>query len=217
MPGTLTHNNFKRVSIKSVAPTMTTISISGQRQSKGVPAQYWQISAEYANLTRQQFNEVMGFLQKQRGSLYQFSVIIPTLSKPAGDLSKVYALSAYQNVAYNTQTSYPVGATQLQIYSGTISSSIITTNGGNPTNALRAGDFVKFGGHSKVYQIVENATQSGGYITINIYPALIVAVGSGETATLNNVPFEVFNSNDSQEYNYGISENNIILELQEAL
>lgn len=217
MPGTLTHNNFKRVAIKSASPTITTVSISGQRQSKGVPAHYWQISAEYATLTREQFSEVMGFLQKQRGSLYQFDVIIPELSRPSGDIRKVTTTPSTWNPTVYTATSYVVGATSIAITTPGITNTTITNAGGNPANAFRAGDFIKFSNHSKVYQIVENATLSGSSATLNIYPALILAVPVSTGITINNVPFQVFNTNDTQEYSFATGrDNNIVLELQEA-
>lgn len=216
MPGTLPNNNFKRVGIKSASPTITTVSISGQRQSKGVPAHYWQISAEYATLTREQFNEVMGFLQKQRGSLYQFDVVIPELSRPSGDIRKAFNPSSSPWVY--TTTAASVGATQVVLNTPGITNSTITNAGGDPTKAFRAGDFIKFANHSKVYQIVETAALSGTTATINFYPGLIVSIPSGITdVVINNVPFQVFNTNDTQEYSYATGrENNIILELQEA-
>lgn len=216
MPGTLPYNNFKRVGIKSASPTITTVSISGQRQSKGVPAHYWQISAEYTNLTRQQFNEIMGFLQKQRGSLYQFDVVIPELSRPSGDIRKGYNPNSSQPSCYTTNT-LAVGATSVSIVSG-VTSSAIASGGGDATKAFRAGDFIKFSNHSKVYQLTENATLSGSSATLNFYPGLIVPLTGGVTnITYHDVPFQVFNTNDTQEYSYatGMS-NNIILELQEA-
>jgi hypothetical protein len=215
MPGTLPHNNFGKVVIKSAMPTITTVSISGQRQSKGVPAQYWQISAEYATLTREQFNEVMGFLQQQRGSLYQFDVIIPELSRPAGEIRKAFNPTTSPQIwATSART---VGSTSIAITSVYVTGSNIAAAGGDTSKAFRAGDFIKFASHSKVYQIVENAAMAGSSTTLNIYPALIYPIGTSEAITINNVPFQVFNLNDTQEYSYSTGRsNNIILELQEA-
>jgi hypothetical protein len=215
MPGTLPHNNFGKVIIKSAMPTITTISISGQRQSKGVPAQYWKISAEYATLTREQFNEVMGFLQQQRGSLYQFDVIIPELSRSSGEIRRTFNQTTTQTV--NVSAARAVGSTSIPITSFNTSASGITSAGGNPAQAFRAGDFIKFASHSKVYQIVENAAMSGSSATLNIYPGLIFAVGTSELMTINQVPFQMFNLNDTQEYSYSTGRtNNIVLDLQEA-
>ena len=213
---TLPHNNFKRVSIKSASPTITTISISGQRQSKGVPAQYFIISAEYATLTREQFNEVMGYLQKQRGSLYQFDIVLPELSRVSGDIRRTFNPTTTPTV--NTLITYPQGATSIQVNTAGITNSTITAAGGNPANAFRAGDFIRFNNHSKVYQIVENAALSSNIATLNIYPGLYVSVPGTTFVTINNVPFQVFNTNDTQEYSYATGrDNNIVLELQEAL
>jgi hypothetical protein len=214
MSGTLPYNNFKRVSVRSNSPTLTTVAVSGQRQSKGLGAQFWQISAEYSTLTRIQFNEIMGFINKQRGSLFQFNVIIPQLSLPSGDYGRLLRLPAYSSHNPTVAAAAPVGSTRLTL--NTLSSSVFTANGANATVALRAGDFIKFAGHSKVYQIVETAAVVSSQAVIDIYPPLIFNV-STEQAVINNVPFQVFNTNASQEFQYEVNGNNsIILELQEA-
>jgi hypothetical protein len=213
MSGTLPYNNFNRVSVRSNSPTLTTVAVSGQRQSKGLGAQFWQISAEYAPLSRIQFNEIMGFINKQRGSLFQFNVIIPQLSLPSGDYGKL--LRVFKTHNPTVAAAAPVGSTRLTL--NTLSASTFASNGANAAVALRAGDFIKFASHSKVYQIVETAAiNSSNQAVIDIYPPLIFSVGS-ETAIINNVPFQVFNTNASQEFQFETGgRTNIILELQEA-
>jgi hypothetical protein len=212
MSGTLPYNNFNRVSVRSNSPTLTTVAVSGQRQSKGLGAQFWQISAEYAPLSRIQFNEIMGFINKQRGSLFQFNVIIPQLSLPSGDYGRLLRVFTTHNPT--VAAAAPVGTTRLTL--NTLSASTFAANGANAAVALRAGDFIKFAGHSKVYQIVETAAVVGSQAVIDIYPPLIFPVVT-EQAVINNVPFQVFNTNASQEFQFETGgRTNIILELQEA-
>jgi hypothetical protein len=223
MSNILPVNNFKEVNITSVSPTVTSVAVSGQRQSKGFGTQYWQIQAEYASLTREQFNNVMAFLNKQRGSLFQFNVIIPQLSDSGGSYAKAAAafpdraliLPTTSSGRFPGQTNIPFRA-QL---TGITRTQINAVNG-DATKMLVAGDFIRFANHSKVYQILENVNNSSSttFTNLEIFPPLFAAVPNGTQVFVHQVPFEVYNVSDSQEYKYSIGDDNsIILDLQEAL
>lgn len=217
MPGTLPITDFNNVTFKSVAPTITTVAISGQRQSKQVAGQYWEIEADYVPLSRADFANVMGFMSKQRNSLYSFTVTIPVLSEPSGDVVAVAAanpgLSTTMAVTSNVSTGGSTvafdTAYNASYFTGTLSASA----------GLRAGDFVKFSNHDKVYQITDDVTfnvTGGG--TMSIFPNLVDSITTSTTITYRSVPFTVFSKNDSQEYQYSVGgENAITLQLQEAV
>jgi hypothetical protein len=72
------------------------------------------------------------------------------------------------------------------------------TLGGTGTGTLKAGDFIKFANHDKVYMIVADASDiSSGTITIE--PPLTTAVSSSNI-TYDSVPFTVHLTNDMQEF-----------------
>jgi len=72
------------------------------------------------------------------------------------------------------------------------------------TGTLKAGDFIKFGGHSKVYLVVEDATgDSSTDATITIEPPLRSALSNAEGVTYDDVQFTVRLTNDVQEFNTG--------------
>jgi hypothetical protein len=226
MSALIPHNNFTSVTIKNTSPTITSIAVNGQRQSKSLPAQYWQLSLEYGHLTREQFNEIMGFLSKQRGSLFQFNIIVPDLSRPSGSvrlvmeaLNKKGGLTTHTNyfsgnnkIRLNADASFPTW-TEFNTFYGAQASA-------QRAVGFRPGDFIRFANHSKVYQITENTAYSGVnfFSDVQFFPALQSDVPIGTAVTVYDVPFEVFNTNDTQEYSYGVGDRNkIILEVQEAL
>jgi hypothetical protein len=72
------------------------------------------------------------------------------------------------------------------------------TLGGTGTGTLKAGDFIKFANHDKVYMVVaDQADISTGTLTIE--PPLTTAVSSS-TIVYDNVPFTVYLTNDIQEF-----------------
>ena len=69
------------------------------------------------------------------------------------------------------------------------------------TGTLKAGDFVKFASHNKVYMVVADATADGSNeATITIEPPLITALADDSVVTYDNVPFTVHLINDIQEF-----------------
>jgi hypothetical protein len=79
-----------------------------------------------------------------------------------------------------------------------IGDSTVATTGLSGT--LKAGDFIKFSGHDKVYRLTADRAGNGN---LSIVPPLIVAVTT-DTVTYNNVPFTVRLNNDVQEYAIGV-------------
>ena len=216
MPGSLSVTKFRGVNIKSVAPTITTTAISGVRQSKQIAGQYWEIDIDFSSLSRGEFANVMGFLSKQRNGLFTFSVTIPDLSEPAGDIHKV--LDAGGSSAMDVTSNVATGGSSVAFDTGFTSTDF--TNAGADLNVgFRAGDFVKFSNHNKVYQITDDVVWNGtGGGTMNIFPNLIEAVTTSDTIVYDNVPWLVFSKNDTQEYTYSIGgDNQISIQLQEAI
>ena len=68
------------------------------------------------------------------------------------------------------------------------------------TGTLKAGDFVKFASHTKVYMVVADATSSSNASTVTIEPPLISALADNSVVTYDNVSFTVHLTNDIQEF-----------------
>ena len=69
------------------------------------------------------------------------------------------------------------------------------------TGTLKAGDFIKFNGHTKVYMVVADATADGSNeATLTIEPPLISSLANDETVSYDNIPFTVHLTNDIQEF-----------------
>ena len=98
---------------------------------------------------------------------------------------------------YPSATISVAGPTSAGVTAVGISTNVISAT------ALKAGDVVRFAGHTKVYMVTTDINTDGtGAATLNIQPALTTDVSSGASVTFNNVPFRVILSNDVQEFDY---------------
>jgi hypothetical protein len=110
---------------------------------------------------------------KQRSSKETFTIVPPEISNARGTASGTPNGTA------------SAGATSI-------------TLGGSGTGTLKAGDYIKFANHDKVYMIVEDQSDiSTGTITIE--PPLREAVSSSDI-TYDSVPFTVYLVNEMQEF-----------------
>lgn len=216
MSGTLPVNNFSKVTIKNNTPTATSISISGKRQSKQLAAQYWTLDCEYTTLDRSEIAQIMAFLNKQNNSLLSFNVVVPQYSRPNGTIKTVYGTAdSTISVAGNAA----IGATTVSMNCDVLRPSNFVSAGTTATGAFKAGDFIKFTDHDKMYQLTEDATvDSSGNLTLNIFPGLYSAVTTSDNLYYYDVPFTVFNLSATQEYELGIGDTAMLtLKLQEAI
>lgn len=216
MSGTLPINSFNKVSIKNNTPTATSISMSGKRQSKQLASQFWTIDCDFATMDRSEINQVMAFLNKQKNSLSSFDVVLPQYSRPFGTLKTAYG---YVESTMSVRTAAAISATTVYINMDTMRPSHFTAAGTTATGALKAGDFIKFTNHSKVYQLTEDMTvDSSGNGTLTIFPGLYIAQTTSENVTYYDVPFTVFNLENSQEYQLTVGDQaSMTLKLHESI
>ena len=216
MSGTLPINYFDKVSIKNNTPTATTISMSGRRQSKQLAAQYWTLDCNYRRLRRSESAQVMAFLNKQNNSLNSFNVVIPQYSRSNGTIKTIYNSGTS---AVSVSTAAAGGTSNVAVRFDTLRPSDFTSAGTTATGCFLAGDFVKFTNHNKVYQLTDDATcDANGYATLAIFPALYEALTTSHDLWYWDVPFTVFNTEQSQEYSLDSGDSTVIqLKLMEAL
>jgi hypothetical protein len=154
---------------------MTSTAISGRMQSRKIAGQFWSFSATYAPLTQAEFKPVRAFVAGQRGQHGVFTIVLPIESDSSG-----------------------TGTGTVTCASTSKGESSVTVAGF--TGALKAGDFVKFSGHTKVYMLTADRSGAG---SLSVAPPLVENVTSSDTVIYNSVPFTVRLGNDVQSYALG--------------
>lgn len=161
----------------SISPTFVSKAHSGKRQARAVGSHMWKFKLDYPPMTRATFAPLDAFLVAQRGQYATFTFVLFGHESPLG---------------IATGTPLVKGASQ--------TGRSVTTDGWtiNQTGILKAGDFIKFGGHSKVYMITADANSDGsGNATLTIEPALMTSPSDNEAITASNVPFTCALASDS--------------------
>jgi hypothetical protein len=180
MSGTYpTSPEFKSVSFASEQKTITSTSDSGKMYSVQIDGQRFKFSASYPPMRRSDFAPVYAFLMKQRSQKETFQIALPDLKNAKGDVSGVVLVNG----------SHTAGDTTIDV--------------DGMTGTIKAGDFVNFNGHSKVYMVVDDATASSGSATLTIEPPLREDVADNSAVTYDAVEFTVRLTNDVQEFNTG--------------
>jgi hypothetical protein len=189
--------NFDTLGIKSIQKTLISESASGKKLVRQIDGQKFGFTANIIIAKRSDvYGELMAFIMKQRSSKENFTIIPPEIEDARGTAS---------GVPHGTASA---GATSI-------------TLGGTGTGTLKAGDFIKFSNHTKVYMVVADQSDiSSGTLTIE--PPLRTAVSS-TNIIYDNVPFTVYLINDLQEFGASGSDKdgNVLykfqLDVQEAL
>ena len=165
---------FTSLGIKSIQNTIISKSVSGKKLSRQIDGQRWGFTAQIITAKRSDvYGELMAFIVKQRSGKENFTIVPPEITDARGTASGTPNGTA------------SAGATSI-------------TLAGTGTGTLKAGDFIKFANHDKVYMVVADQSDiSTGSLTIE--PPLTTAITS-EDITYDNVPFTVHLTNDIQEF-----------------
>ena len=165
---------FQSLGIKSIQATIISKSVSGKKLARQIDGQRWGFTARIITAKRSDvYGELMAFIIKQRSGKENFTIIPPEVEDARGTASGTPNGTA------------SAGATSI-------------TLGGTGTGTLKAGDFIKFANHDKVYMVVADQSDiSTGSVTIE--PPLTTAVSSSDIQ-YDNVPFTVYLTNDIQEF-----------------
>ena len=181
MAGTYpTTPEFASVGFASEQKTITSTTDSGKMFAVQVDGQRFKFSASYPPMNRSEFAPVYAFIMKQRSQKETFQISLPDLKNAKGDISGIVS----------TNGSHSAGDTTIDVQ--------------NITGTIKAGDFIKFNTHSKVYLVVEDSTGDvSNEATITIEPPLREDVDTDVVMLYDNVPFTVRLTNDVQEFNTG--------------
>lgn len=168
--------------ITSWSPTLLSRahSLKTQRRKRGGGVQRWRLSFGYGTMERDTYADLWAFLNSQAGQYGTLTLTLPTGIFPRG----TWGGTPLVNGAHSA------GATSITTDGHTISI----------TGAGKRGDFVKFGGHSKVYQLTADFNSNGsGQATMAIFPALLAALADNDTITVSSVPFTCILASDMQD------------------
>ena len=174
---------FNAMNFKDESNTLISISDSGRRFARKIDNQRWKFTCKYVNLTRAEFAPILAFITKQRGQKETFTVIPPKIKDAQGS----------ETTTISVNGSHTAGDTTIAI------------DGFNADSAgsLKAGDFIKFANHTKVYMVVTDVTPSSNAATVTIEPPIIEALANDETVTYDDVPFTVYLTGNVQQYTLG--------------
>ena len=169
---------FESLGIKSIQNTIISKTVSGKKLARQIDNQRFSFTARIITAKRSDvYGELMAFIIKQRSGKENFTIIPPEVEDARGNVSGTVLVNGVHAVADTTIT---VDAM---------------------TGTLKAGDFIKFAGHDKVYMVVADVTADGSNeATVTIEPPLITALANNEVVTYDNVAFTVHLTNDIQEF-----------------
>ena len=172
---------FETMGIKSIQNTIISKSVSGKKLARQIDNQRWAFTIRIVTATRSDvYGELMAFIVKQRSGKENFTIIPPEVEDARGNETGTVLVNGAHAVGDTT----------------------IAMDGDNNdgTHKFRAGDFLKFASHNKVYMVVADVTSSSNASTVTIEPPLLTALANDSAVTYDNVPFTVHLTNDIQEF-----------------
>ena len=176
-----TDPNFRSLNFKDNRPTLLNQTLSGKKQVRQIGSQYFSFTVQMPPLQQEKAQEVFAFLQKQKGSFEDFTIVAPLDNLGAGK-----------------------SETDIQVVGAhTSGDASIALDGftASQTGALKAGDLIKFANHSKVYMIQSDIDSNGsGALTVLISPNLVASLADNEAVTVNKPSFTVYLENNEIMY-----------------
>jgi len=179
-----TDPNFRSLVFTDNRPVLINQTLSGKKSARQIGAQYFSFTVQMPPLEQLKAQEIFAFLSKQKGGFENFTIAAPLDNKGTSH--------SETDILVNGATSAGASAVPMDGFSHT-------------NHALRAGDLIKFAGHTKVYMVQDEVTASGGGATVNIQPNLVAAVANNEAVTTNKPLFNVYLENDDIRYTTDIS------------
>jgi len=172
---------FESLGIKSTQNTIISKTISGKKLARQIDNQRFGFTAKVITAKRSDvYGELMAFIVKQRSGKENFTIIPPEIEDARGNETGTVLVNGV----------HAVGDTTI---------AMDNHHNDNP-HAFKAGDFIKFASHSKIYMIVADVQASSNASTVTIEPPLLTALADDSVVTYDNVPFTVHLTNDIQEF-----------------
>ena len=172
---------FETLGIRSIQNTIISKSQSGKKLARQIDNQRFGFTARIITAKRSDvYGELMAFIVKQRSGKENFTIIPPEIEDARG--------SETGSVLVNGV--HAVGDTTIDM----------DAFAGDGDGRFKAGDFLKFASHDKIYMVVSDVTSSSNAATVTIEPPLITALADNSAVTYDNVPFTVHLTSDIQEF-----------------
>jgi len=172
---------FSTMGIKSIQNTIISKSDSGKKLARQIDGQRFAFTAQIIIGKRSDvYGELMAFIMKQRSRKENFTIIPPEIEDARGNETGTVLVNGV----------HAVGDT-------TIAMDAFASDG---AGRFKAGDFLKFASHDKVYMVVSDVTSSSNAATVTIEPPLTTALADDSVVTYDNVPFTVHLTNDVQDF-----------------
>ena len=176
-----TDPNFRSLNFKDNRPTLLNQTLSGKKQVRQIGSQYFSFTVQMPPLQQEKAQEVFAFLQKQKGSFEDFTIVAPLDNLGAGK-----AETDIQVVGAHTSGDASI---------------VLDGFSASQTGALKSGDLIKFANHSKVYMVQSDIdSDSGGALTVLISPNLVASLADNEAVTVNKPSFTVYLESDEIMY-----------------
>jgi len=180
MAGTYpTTPEFQAINLESRHNNVMSETVSGRMQVRTLGGQRWSFTAKYNPMTREEFQPVFAFVMSQQGRFGAFTIVPPVIGSTSGSVTGTLLANGAHSAGDST----------------------ISVDGISGT--LKAGDFVKFSGHSKAYMLTADRAGAG---TMTIEPPLVSSVSDNESIAYTSVPFTMRLANDVQSYNLASNE-----------
>ena len=177
----ISSSKFETLGIKSIQPTLISKSISGKKLSRTIDAQRWAFTISVITSTRATaYGELMAFIVKQRSGKENFTVVPPEIEDARGSETGSVLVNGNQSAGDTT----------------------IAMDGfaGDGAGRFKAGDFIKFASHTKIYMVVSDVTSSSNAATVTIEPPLVADIANDSAVTYDDVAFTVYLISDIQEF-----------------
>jgi len=173
--------NFESLGIKSIQNTIISKSQSGKKLARQIDNQRFGFTARIITAKRSDvYGDLMAFIVKQRSGKENFTIIPPEIEDARGSETGTVLVNGV----------HAVGDTTIAM----------DAFAGDGAGRFKAGDFLKFASHDKVYMVVSDVTSSSSAATVTIEPPLITALADDSAVTYDNVPFTVHLTSDIQEF-----------------
>ena len=177
----ISNAKFQTMGIKSIQKTILSKSDSGKKLARQIDGQRFAFTAKIIVGKRSDiYGELMAFIMKQRSRKENFTIIPPEIEDARGSETGTVLVNGV----------HAVGDT-------TIAMDGFASDG---SGRFKAGDFIKFASHDKVYMVVSDVTSSSNAATVTIEPPLTTALADDSVVTYDNVPFTVHLTSDIQDF-----------------
>ena len=177
----ISNSKFETMGIKSIQNTIISKSQSGKKLARQIDNQRFGFTARIITAKRSDvYGDLMAFIVKQRSGKENFTIIPPEIEDARGNETGTVLVNGV----------HAIGDTTIAM----------DAFAGDGAGRFKAGDFLKFASHDKIYMVVSDVTSSSNAATVTIEPPLITALADDSLVTYDNVTFTVHLTSDIQEF-----------------